>query len=115
MEDKNTSIAKSKLLRIITQNYKTLQNFPKYERFCLCREIRNSFYQAINALDLAGSVKSKRREYLQIAEAHLLTLQTHFLIARNNKYISKNRQRNLDYELTEVKIIVRSIIKTNKS
>jgi predicted DNA-binding ArsR family transcriptional regulator len=107
------SILVKKTMDLFNLIYPSLNKFPKYERHCLCQEIRINFYQALKCLSLECTVISKRKAYLQEAEGHILTIQTLFWLARNQKYISKNFQRNLDIKLTEIKHIIRKSIKVN--
>ena len=47
--------------------YPRLVNYPKSEKFSLCQNIKEAFFNILTNISLGNSVKSKRKTYLQEA------------------------------------------------
>lgn len=94
--------------------YPALVNFPKAEKFALCAEIKQNFYGLIKYIEMANSVKSKRKTYAQEADGHLQVIKTLMKLARNQKYISKGFYREVDANLTEINKMLSGFIRSKK-
>ena len=87
-------------------------NFPKAEKFALCHEIKQNFYDLIKFIEMANSVKSKRKVYAQEADGHLQTLKVLFRLSRNRRYISQGFYREIDTRLTEINKLLSGFIRS---
>ena len=92
--------------------YPRLVNFPKSEKFSLCQLIKLNFMELLSFISLGNSVKSKRKSYLQEADARLQNLKTLIKLSRKQKYISQGFYREIDLELTEINKILSGYIKS---
>ena len=55
--------------------YPKLINYPRHERFTLVQTIKCEFFELLKNISLGDKVKSKRKNYLQIADGHLQMLK----------------------------------------
>lgn len=99
---------------LLNRIYPALVNFPKAEKYALCSEIKQNFYDLIKFIEMANSVKSKRKFYAQEADGHLQTLKVLIKLARNQKYISKGFYREIDTNLTEINKMLSGFIRSSK-
>lgn len=97
---------------LLNRIYPSLVNFPKSEKFALCQEIKQNFYDLIKYLEMANSVKSKRRIYAQEADGHLQTLKVLIRLARNRKYIGIGYYREIDTEFTHINKMLSGFIRS---
>lgn len=97
---------------LLNRLYPALVNFPKAEKFALCQEIKQNFYDLIKFIEMANSVKSKRKTYAQEADGHLQTLKVLIRLARNRKYISIGFYRELDVEFTHINKLLSGFIRS---
>jgi hypothetical protein len=97
---------------LLNKIYPTLVNFPKAEKFALCHEIKQNFYDLIKFIEMANSVKSKRKVYAQEADGHLQTLKVLFRLSRNRRYISQGFYREIDTRLTEINKLLSGFIRS---
>lgn len=104
-------IAFEKSKNLLLKLYPTFQNYPKHERHCIVNEIRNNFFQLITNISLGENVKSKRKTYLQTADAHLQVLKLLFEVSYKRKYISKGLYYDISMEMTEIGKLINSYIK----
>ena len=92
--------------------YPRLVNFPKSEKFSLCQRIKEAFFDIIKYVELGNKVKSKRKAYLQEADAHLQTLKILIKLAHNRKYISSGLFRQIDVDMTEINKMLSGYIRS---
>lgn len=97
---------------LLNRIYPALVNFPKSEKFALCQEIKNHFYGLISNIEMANSVKSKRKTYAQEADGHLQTLKVLFRLSNNRRYISVGFYREIDIRLTEINKLLSGFIRS---
>ena len=101
----------SKLEHLYYRVYPALKNFPVSEKYSLCVHIKDCFLGALKSMSLGNSVKSKRKQYLQEAEAELQHLGVLVRFSRNQKYISKGFFEDIDTALSEVKALLSGWLK----
>lgn len=101
----------SKLEQLFHRVYPALRNFPVSEKFAMSQQIKLGFLNSLRGMQLANTVKSKRKDYLMEVEAELLHLNTIFRLCRNQKYLSKGFFEDIDICLTEIKQLVRGWIR----
>lgn len=97
---------------LLNKIYPSLVNFPKAEKFALCHEIKQNFYNLIKFIEMANSVKSKRKVYAQEADGHLQTLKVLMRLSRNRRYISQGFYREIDTKLTEINKLLSGFIRS---
>lgn len=97
---------------LLNKIYPALVNFPKAEKFALCHEIKQNFYDLIKFIEMANSVKSKRKVYAQEADGHLQTLKVLMRLSRNRHYISQGFYREIDTKLTEINKLLSGFIRS---
>ena len=93
--------------------YPVLTNFPKAEKFSLCQEIKNNFFQLLTHISLGSSVKSKRKTYLQEADGYLQTLKILLKLSKKRRYISQGFFRVVDLELTTINKMLSAYIRAS--
>ena len=86
----------SKLEQLFHRVYPALRNFPVSEKFAMSQQIKLGFLNSLKGMQLANTVKSKRKDYLMEVEAELLHLNTIFRLCRNQKYLSKGFFEDID-------------------
>ena len=64
-------IVQKKTEELLYKVYPRLVNFPKSEKFSLCQRIKEAFFDIMKYIAMGNAVKSKRKTYLQEADAHL--------------------------------------------
>ena len=87
---------------LLNKIYPTLPNFPKSEKFSLCQNIKNSFFELLSNLLSAHAVRSKRRIYLEEATGKLRMIQVLILLSKNRNYISEGFFKIVDLKLSEI-------------
>lgn len=92
--------------------YPRLVNYPKSEKFSLCQNIKEAFFNILTNISLGNSVKSKRKTYLQEADGYLQTLKTLMKLSKQRKYISDGFFKEIDLELTEINKILSGYIRS---
>ena len=92
--------------------YPKLKNYPKSEKFSLCQNIKNSFYELLKFISLGNSVKSKRKTYLQEADGHLQVLKVLIKLSKQRKYISTGFFKEVDLALTEINKMLSGYIRS---
>lgn len=97
---------------LLNRIYPALVNFPKAEKFALCTEIKQNFYHLIKFIEMANSVKSKRRTYAQEADGHLQTVKVLIRLSKNRKYIGTGFYREIDAELTHINKLLSGFIRS---
>ena len=114
MDYKSTQglLVSKKSEELLNRIYPALVNFPKSEKFALCSEIKMNFYNLIKYIEMANSVKSKRKSYAQEADGHLQTLKVLFRLSKNRKYIGVGFYREIDIELTEINKLLSGLIRS---
>jgi len=101
-----------KIEDLLYKVYPRLVNYPKSEKFSLCQQIKNNFFELLKYVSLGNSVKSKRKTYLQEADGHLQVLKVLMKLSRQRKYISKGFFKEVDLELTEINKLLSGYIKS---
>ena len=105
-------VVQKKTEQLLYKVYPRLVNFPKSEKFSLCQRVKEAFFDIIKNILLGNSVKSKRKTYLQEADAHLQTLKVLIKLAHNRKYISNGFFKEIDVNLTEINKLLSEYIKS---
>ena len=101
----------SKLEHLYYRVYPALKNFPIAEKYSLCVHIKDCFLGALKSMSLGNSVKSKRKQYLQEAEAELQHLGVLIRFSRYRKYISIGFFEDIDTALSEIKALLSGWLK----
>lgn len=97
---------------LLNRIYPALVNFPKAEKFALCQEIKINFYNLISNIEMANSVKSKRKAYAQEADGHLQIIKILIRLSKNRKYIGQGFYREIDTELTHINKLLSGLIRS---
>jgi len=105
-------LVQKKTEQLLYKVYPRLVNFPKSEKFSLCQHIKESFFDILKNISLGNAVKSKRKTYLQEADAHLQTLKILIKLANNRKYISSGFFKEIDTNLTEINKLLSGYIRS---
>lgn len=92
--------------------YPRLIRFPKAEKHCLCKSIKDTLYGILKCIALGNYVKSKRRTYLQEADGYLKVLKVLIKLSHRQKYLSNGLFRNYDLELTEISKMLSGYIRS---
>lgn len=92
--------------------YPRLKNFPKSEKFSLCQNIKENFFELLKYISLGNSVKSKRLTYLQEADGHLQVLKVLVKLSKQRRYISEGFFRDIDLELTMINKLLSGYIRS---
>lgn len=100
---------------LMNRVYPRLKNYPKSEKFSLCQNIKNTFFELLKSISLANSVKSKRLYYAQEADGHLQILKAQIKLSKNQKYMSKGFFELVDYELTVINKLLVGYIRSGKN
>ena len=108
----NDLIVYRKTEELLYKIYPKLINFPKSEKFALCANIKESFYNLLKYISLGNSVKSKRKIYLQEADGHLQVLKVLMKLSKQRKYISVGFFKEIDLRLTEINRLLSGYIKS---
>ena len=87
---------------LLNKVYPTLPNFPKSEKFSMCQNIKNNFFELLSNLLSAQAVKSKRRIYLEEATGKLRMIQVLINFSQNRNYISEGFFKIVDLKLSEI-------------
>lgn len=98
---------------LLNKIYPALINYPKSEKFCLCHQIKQNFFDLLVNISLGNSVKSKRKYYLQIADGYLQSIKVLMRLSLRRKYISKGFYRDIDAELTIINKMLSAYIKSS--
>lgn len=93
--------------------YPAIIKFPNAEKYALCQTIKNNFFQLLTYIALGDSVKSKRKSYLQEADGYLQTLKVLFRLAKHQRYIGQEFQKQIDLELTIINKMLSAYIKVS--
>lgn len=88
--------------QLLFRVYKPIKNYPKYEKHRLSQITIFLFIVCLAFMHLGNSVKSKRRVYLQTADAFLQMLKVCFRLARYEKYLGKEFHRQISVEFSEI-------------
>lgn len=93
--------------------YPRLTKYPKSEKFGLCQDIKNNFFDLLKYISLGNSVRSKRTVYLQEADGHLQTLKTLIKLSKQRKYISVGYFEEVDLRLSEINKLLSAYIRSS--
>ncbi len=93
--------------------YPKLTHYPKSEKFSLCHTIKENFFDLLKFISLGNSVKSKRKAYLQEADAHLQVLKVLMKLSKQRKYISTGFFKEVDVDLTEINKMLSGYIRSS--
>lgn len=99
--------------RLFFRAYDSVIAFPNVEKFRLAQKITNTFLELLSCMSAASDVKSKRREFLSLADGHLRVLKLCFRLARHKKYIGKEFGRQIAVEFTEIGKMLSAWIKSS--
>jgi len=92
--------------------YPRLVKYPKSETHCLCKSIKDTIYNLLKYIALGNYVKSKRKQYLQEADAYLKMLKVLVKLSNRQRYISIGLFRKYDIELTEISKMLSAYIRS---
>lgn len=98
--------------KLLFRVYNPILAFPKAEKFRLSQKIINTFLELLSCMSAASDVKSKRKEFLNLADGHLRILKMCFRLAIYKKYIGKEFGRQISVELTEIGKMLSAWIKS---
>lgn len=98
---------------LLNKVYPVLINYPKAEKFCLCQQIKQNFFDLLVHISLGNSVKSKRKNYLQVADGYLQTIKVLMRLSFRRKYIGKGFYRDIDEELTIINKMLSAYIRSS--
>lgn len=87
---------------LLNEVYPVVTNFPKAEKYALCQEIKQTFYELLKYIVLANNIKVKRRMYQEEADARQKLLLVLFTVAKEQKYLSKGKHYQIQLRLIEV-------------
>jgi len=102
----------TKTEQLLYKVYPRLVNFPKAEKFMLSQRIKEAFFDVLKYISLGAAVKSKRKIYLQEADAHLQTLKVLIKLSNHRKYISNGFFQQIDIELSEINAMLSGFIRS---
>lgn len=68
--------------------YPTIVTFPNPERYALSQDMKNNYFKLLAYIALGDSVKSKRKTYLQEADAYLQVIKVQTNLAIKRRYFS---------------------------
>ena len=108
----NNLLVYTKTENLLYRLYPVLINYPKSEKFALCREIKDCLYNILKNISLGNSVKSKRLTYLQEADGYLQILKVLLKLSKHRKYISKGFFEEIDLQLTEINKLLSGYIRS---
>ncbi len=92
--------------------YPRLVNYPKSEKFSLCQNIKENFFNLLKCISLGNSVKSKRMQYLQEADGYLQVLKVLTKLSKQRKYISEGFFKEVDLQFTEINKLLSGYIRS---
>jgi len=92
--------------------YPKLINYPKSEKFSLCQNIKENFFNLLKCISLANSVKSKRLTYLQEADGYLQVLKVLIKLSKQRKYISDGFFKIVDLEFSMINKLLSGYIRS---
>ena len=90
-----------------------LRNYPKFERYSLCNQIRDNFLNLMKFIILANNVKSKRKSYQEQADGYLQVCKILMKLSYNRRYIGENFYKEIESSLVEIGKILSSWIKSS--
>lgn len=107
-------IAWQKGHHLVLEVYKLLPNFPKYENFALCDQIRRSSVSITSNIAEGFSRHSNKEktQFFYQSLGSLTEVQNQLLIARDIKYISSKEFQALAEYTVEVSKLIRGLIKS---
>ena len=108
----NQLIVYRKTEELLYKIYPRLTNYPKAEKFSLCQNIKQNFFDLLKCISLANSVKSKRMQHLQEADGYLQVLKVLMKLSKQRKYISEGFFRDIDLTLTEINKLLSGYIRS---
>jgi hypothetical protein len=91
--------------------YSALINFPKSEKYALCKDVKTNYNQLMKYILLADKVKSKRKKYQEEADGYLQILKFLFDLIDFKEYLSKNFIKDIHKELSEIGFLLSGWIK----
>lgn len=108
-------IVSKRVETLLYRIYPALKNFPKSEKFGLCENIKQEFFNILKYIQLANSVKSKRVQYLQEADGHCRILQILIKLSKEQEYISIGFFRDIDLEVSTICNMISNWIKKSSN
>ncbi len=88
--------------QLLFRVYKPIKNYPNYEKHRLSQITIIFFIVFLAFMQLGNKVKSKRKTYLQTADAFLQMLKVCFRLACYERYLGKEFHRQISMEFTEI-------------
>jgi len=110
IEIKRTKV-EEKAENILLEIYPTLKNYTNAEKYRLCERIVNSFLDLLSFLGRANKVRSKRKYYLNEADACLQHCKNLNRISYKRKEINKGFYKNIDSKLSGIGRMIGAWIK----
>lgn len=96
--------------------YKKLQNFPKYEMFALCDQMRRAIV-SIPSNIAEGHARDSRKEFihfLSISRGSIAELQTQIMFAVELGYMDNDCGNEIIKELNGIDVMICSLVKKLK-
>ena len=108
----NELVVYRKTEELLYKIYPRLSNYPKAEKFSLCNNIKDNFFDLLKSISLANSVKSKRTQHLQEADGYLQVIKVLIKLSKQRKYISVPFFKEIDLQLTEINKLLSGYIRS---
>ena len=105
-------IVLKKVEQLFYKVYPTLVNYPKAEKYALCVQIKQAFFDTITYISLGAKVKSKRKTYLQEADAHIQVIKILMKLSKERRYISNGFFAYTDECITEIEKMLSGFIRS---
>lgn len=109
-------ILQQKIKRMILKSSQRLRSFPKYERYVLAADIRESMYKILRLTIQGNTTKQSKRPFQREMDAELDVLRVYVDIAaaKENRYISIAVYEEWANELNEIGRLLGKWIQTTK-
>lgn len=101
-----------KVEKLLDRMYPRIITFPESEKFALAQRIQNAFFDMLVAISMGNKVKSKRVEYLQMADGYLEALVSLVDFARRRRYISIKFNDSVQAQFEEIGKMLSGYIKS---
>ena len=97
--------------------YNKINDFPKYEQFALCDQMRRCIISIPSNIAEGHSRNSNKEfiHFLSISRGSIAELQTQIYFAIELNYIDKNFGEEIIYEYDGIDVMIKNLMKTIKS
>lgn len=100
--------------RVLFRMYPILINYPKSEKFALSQQIKIGLIDMLKYISLGNSVPSKRKTYLQEADANLQVLKILMRLSHKQRYVTKGLFDEMSLEFTEINKMLSGYIRSTR-